>query len=85
MKKQENTANGVAHIDRGVPIPTAIKGCRKYPWLEMDIGDSFFAPISVGSISQGIVYARSHNSNLKFTRRTVIENGVKGVRVWRIA
>lgn len=57
---------------------------RKYPWVEMNVGDSFFivAP-------QKVLARAAHNAGeryaLKFATRTVTENGVAGVRVWRTA
>jgi hypothetical protein len=65
-------------IDRGIPIPSAYK-C-KYPWKELEIGDSFLmdgAPRQVANaVSRaGRAYGR------KFSTRKTRE----GVRVWRVA
>lgn len=64
-------------IDKGVPIPN--KGKSKYPWGQMEIGDSCFVPHTV---SPG-TYMRY--APFKFTQRTVTEHEVQGTRVWRIA
>lgn len=73
-------------IDTDIPVPTG--GTCKYPLRAMKIGDSFFAP---GRASQSITGSFAHARQrmnaptAKWTTRTITENGVKGVRVWRIA
>lgn len=68
-------------IEKGIPIPPGAGGWRKYPLGEMEIGDSFFAPgRKAGDISGGFAYHKGK----KFSARTCAENGVDGVRVWRI-
>lgn len=53
----------------------------KYPLKDMEIGDSFFAP---GRKSNSVSASIARAYPKKFTRREVTENGVVGVRVWRI-
>jgi hypothetical protein len=48
----------------------------------MEVGDSFFSPRSSVIGIHGC--ARRHRP-MKFTCRSVVENGVAGIRVWRIA
>ena len=69
-------------IDKGVPLP-ACKG--KYAWVSvMQIGDSaFLAGIDAQRAYGAIKYAM-RRCGFKFTLRTVTEDGVKGVRVWRV-
>ena len=61
-------------------MPGGKGGPRKYPWVEMEIGDSFFvsgktaAIFSAHAVRAGITYRR------KFSCRT---DGERGVRVWR--
>lgn len=68
-------------IERGIPVPSARGALIKYPWAEMEVGDSLFFPAgnhpSVSAISGQ--WATRHGR--KFTTRKV--DG--GVRVWRIA
>ena len=67
-------------IEKNVPIPIQKRRC-KYPWHELEIGDSFFvSEIKVISISSS---ANSYGTRTgkKFTIRSV--DG--GCRVWRIA
>lgn len=73
--------NGEIKIETGVPMPTKGRGApRKYPWYEMNVGDSFLVP--------GKTHKRWHATakaerltGFKFSVRTV----EGGVRVWRIA
>ena len=71
-------------IEKGVPIPESRGGGRgKYPFREMEIGDSFFvAGKSTAKFSAHVHHHRKRHG-LKFTTRTVTEDGVKGVRIWR--
>jgi hypothetical protein len=48
----------------------------------MEVGDSFFSP---GSSVIGIHGCARRHRPMKFTCRSVVENGVAGIRVWRIA
>jgi hypothetical protein len=67
-------------IIKGGPLPTPYG--QKYPWPDMDVGDSFEAPaISRGTISSaatldGRKYGR------KWSIRKIDENTI---RVWRIS
>lgn len=75
-------------VTNTVPVPASRsrKGTCKYPFATMNVGDSFFVALSTHTFD---AYIRSwkarSQSTFKFTVRTVTENGVKGVRVWRIA
>lgn len=73
----------VIAIDKGVPLPDRSPIFqRKYPFREMEVGDSCFI---AGKTRQGI------KASLKlatcdcrqYATRQVVENGVKGLRVWR--
>lgn len=69
-------------IEKGVPIPPIKAAKNTYPYREMQVGDSFFIP---GKKSSEVTTHSKSTGHMKFTRRTVVENGVKGVRVWRFA
>lgn len=68
-------------IEKNIPIPVGA-GTRgpsyKYPWRDMNVGDSIFIP------DMTVYQINPHNAakkyNQKFSARTV--DG--GVRVWRI-
>jgi hypothetical protein len=64
-------------IDKQIPIPN---GRNKYPFAEMEIGDSFF----VANVRSSNIQLRYYKPK-QFTRRSVVKDGVQGVRVWRIA
>ena len=72
-------------IDKGIELPKrkAPVSHRKYPWDELEVGDSFFIPkkkiVGIGNIR----LAAEKRLNRKFSGRSVVEHRVKGVRVWR--
>ena len=75
-------------IEKGVPLPPGAgrKGRNKYPWYEMEVGDSCFLPdADPRAVSQAASNVARRNNGLRFATRAVTENGVKGVRVWKIA
>lgn len=69
-------------IDKNIPLPNkARKSNPKYPWKEMQVGDSFLAKgVKISAIVGG-AWLVGKRLNFKFSCRTV--DG--GVRVWRIA
>jgi hypothetical protein len=56
---------------------------RWYPWTLLEIGDSFF----VHDRSQNQMCSMACNAtvrtSLKFTTRVAIENGIRGIRIFR--
>ena len=71
-------------IQSNIPIPEDHRGgFYRYKWDEMGIGDSFFVPgISIQSLSSAANRAAAR-FEMRFTCRTVTEDGIEGVRVWR--
>lgn len=67
-------------VDKDIPMPPRRKERRKWPFDEMNVGDSFFAP-EVKAAHFG-PYARRLLPK-RFTTRTVTENDIRGIRVWR--
>ena len=64
-------------VDKGVPIP-AIKKSPQYPWLDMEIGDSFWTD-KPSAREAASIWGIKHD--MKFvTRKTE-----GGFRVWRVA
>ncbi len=64
-------------IEKGIPVITRYR----YPFLEMEVGDSFFVPgFSSKDMSGSLTRVRKLHPGWKFTTRTI--DG--GVRVWRI-
>jgi len=71
-------------IDKNVPAPYAQRN-RKFPWGEMQPGDSFFVPSRTTRTMGGTLgQARKQYPDWVLVARTVTEDGVKGVRVWRV-
>lgn len=76
-------------IDDDVPVPAPSgrksKGYSKYPFRELkNVGQSFFVPnVSTSTLSARIAKWRAE-LGWEFTAKSTTENGVSGVRVWRI-
>jgi len=66
-------------ITKGLPTPH--RGRTKYPFRDMELGDSFFAP---GASVIGLHGCARRHRPMRFTCRTLVENGVAGGRGWRI-
>lgn len=74
----------MAKIDKDIPVPKANRYNTKYPFGELDVGDSFFwseTPVE-RTRNAAFNYGKAHGK--KFMTRTCEESGVKGCRVWRI-
>lgn len=87
-------------IDNDVPLPTPLgdketfpsRGGRhsQYPFHIMDIGQSVFYPINNAStIDKHPAYRaaatiQKRYAGYRFTGRTVTEDNVVGVRIWRV-
>ncbi len=67
-----------------VPIPTR-PFIAKYPFAEMEIGQSFFVPGATTKKLAGSLYYAHRALGYKFVTRTVVENDLPGVRVWRLS
>ena len=82
-------------IDKGIPVlPKSTNQGRKpdFPFREMSVGDSFFAAGYVQNPTQKknhggkiLAYetAKRQIPNSRWTTRLVVEDGIRGVRVWR--
>lgn len=71
-------------VEMSVPMP---KPKNTYPFSSMKAGDSFFVPDGgVNAIcSAAKQWGRRNATNTMFRCRTRTENGVKGVRCWRVS
>ena len=65
-------------IEKNIPIPEKRYKKRKYPVLEMEVGDSFFAPDITPSSITGVLQ-ECRGKGWEFVRRTE----KTGARVWR--
>lgn len=71
-------------IDKNIPIPkdAGRKGRRKYPFYEMEVGDSvFFEGQTRTGNARNAAYAWARNNNKEVSVRSV----QGGIRIWRIA
>lgn len=71
-------------IESNVPCPLDHRNARRYPWDQMEIGDSFFLPHATPQSIACVGRSWGKRRNVKFSVRAVVENGVEGTRVWRI-
>ena len=72
-------------IDKNVPIPPlgqVIDNKTKYPFREMEVGDSFFVDGEVDS-RRAKAAAKMMTKRSRLVLRTQKENN--GVRIWRVA
>lgn len=63
-------------ISRDVPLP---EPRRRYPYVEMEVGESFFVP--TGSLQ--VVCNANYRAGKRLGRRFIARKEVGGVRVWR--
>ena len=71
-------------IEKGVPIPAmkrATNGESKYPFAQMDVGDSFF----VHGKSIHTLNSQAHKYGTRLSRKFTARAIDGGTRVWRIA
>lgn len=81
-------------IDVNIPLPTTRGRPAEFsfPFANMQVGDSFFVPAGAeglekirSRLSSSIVRFRARVARTaKFSTRVVVEDGVNGVRVWRV-
>ena len=72
-------------IQKNVPIPPRAGGRSgsKYPFRQMEVGDSVFVEGKVSKVASAIQSTSKINKGWKFESRKADENGASGVRVWR--
>lgn len=73
-------------IESNVPIPSAGHARRRYPWEDLGLGDSVAYPHSnYWRVTQAAHRYRASRPGWNYIVRTVVEDGIKYIRVWRIA
>jgi hypothetical protein len=65
-------------IEKNIPMPV-VKKQNKYPFAEMEVGDSFF----VKGVKEATIRAYSHVQARKLNRTYIVRAENEGVRVWR--
>jgi len=73
-------------VEMSIPIPPRPRRGRgpAYPWGEMNVGASFFVPLARGKFSAHYARMKASPGNGTYEIRRVVEDGVRGVRVWRV-
>ena len=79
-------------IDIGIPLPEDRRSNTKYPFGNMEVGDSFFVALPTGDIAERLknrlsqasrTFGKKQDPERKYILRTRLENEISGVRVWR--
>jgi len=66
-----------------IPLPPAPRGRpSEFPFRHMDNGDSFFVPHRQKPLP---ITDWRDATGFKFATRRVSENGIEGIRCWRVA
>jgi len=78
VQMKATSANSIK-IEKGVPVPDR-RGNNKYPWADMEVGDSFFVVTDKIANFKRNVYAKNRNGK----EFTACAEG-DGCRVWRTA
>ena len=70
-------------IDKNIPVPlySGRGGPAKYPWRQMDVGDSFF----VANIKANTVSAAARLVGKRMGASFTVRKVDGGVRAWRIS
>jgi len=69
-------------IDRGIPAPVGSTRTARYPFTILEVGESFFVP---GAVRQQFCIGYYSRNGKRFATCRVTEDGVRGLRIWRIA
>jgi hypothetical protein len=72
-------------IETGVPVPTQVLRKSKYPFREMEVGNSFFVneKVDVGRMQQKLSAAASMFCRKNPTYKFKTQAFATGVRIWR--
>ena len=71
-------------IEKGRPIPKRGRRRTRYPFADMRVGDSFYAPGKTAAQMSAYKGQAKRTHGFEFRAVTRAENGVEGCRVWRI-
>ena len=65
-------------VEKSVPLP---EGKKRYPYKEMEIGDSFF----VGDGKLQVVCNANYRASKRLGMQFIARKETEGVRVWRVS
>lgn len=72
-------------IDRAIPVPEHNRrSAKKYPFEQMEIGDSFLVPLAADKSPSGI-YSSIAQAKKRLSINLTSARVEGGLRVWRIA
>lgn len=74
--------SNVFKIEKDKPIPRGTSA--RYPFSQMEVGDSFFAPKAVSTVSQSARKFAIKNPGYHFSCRRETYEGQDGTRCWRV-
>jgi hypothetical protein len=69
-----------------IPIPLPAGRPPLYPWRDLAVGETFFVPAAKRGRRASLAnmaYATGRRLGMKFSARTVLEDGEWGIRFWR--
>ncbi len=78
MSTEFTSDNDEILIEKGIPMPRRDHGNAKYPWLRMEVGDSFLWSGPANSVHNNAAAASRNGRKFK-ARKTDA-----GYRVWRV-
>src|SRR5690606_14294925 len=68
-------------VEKGIPVPPVKQGpYSRYPWLQMEVGDSFFVP----GVEYSAFKQQPSNAGRRYGRKYASRSVDGGVRVWRV-
>ena len=70
-------------IDKDVPLPPDGRRHSKYPWSEMEVGDSFVAEREAkrgGLLSSSKHWPKAHDASIRWATRACADGHI---RIWR--
>lgn len=70
-------------VEKGIPVPDDIDQRSKYPWKDMDVGDSFFVENGDKKTISSVAHGAGKRLKRKFRAKDDVTDGVAGIRVWR--
>lgn len=87
-------------IDKGLAVPALARsrsaGPMKYPWADMEHGDSFFVPLPKKSsrddaviarkrvVSAGRSWCKRNRPEARVISRALTEDNTHGIRIWML-
>jgi hypothetical protein len=77
-------------IDTKTPMPESFKepavgGARKYPWYELEVGQSFVVPVPIDTFRTQVYQMNKQCLTKKLTNRyKAVTETKESTRIWRI-